>query len=160
VCAGADPQGYASDPALHEFCAAARSSREWLEATAATAHPDVVAQLAELFDSPRCGDILLFAAPGWHFSDKMIGGHGAIEREEMIVPLYYSGPGITPGAKIAAGRQADLVPTVLDLMGLSSRLPRLPRLDGASLAGQLRGTVVAGRSAEARSVIAGRAESP
>jgi hypothetical protein len=78
---------------------AAHTSREWLAATADTSRPDVVPQLLTAFDDPRSGDVILFAAPGWDFSpEEYLGGHGGLEREELIVPLYMAGPGIAAGA--------------------------------------------------------------
>ena len=75
-------------------------SREWLEATAASKHPDAVAQLGDLFDSRRTGDIAIFAAPGWDFSPKYVGGHGGLEPDEMHIPMYFAGPAIGPGKHV------------------------------------------------------------
>lgn len=138
VVRGDDPLRYDAHPAAGKLRGSiAHSSREWLNATAASDHPDMVPQLVALFDTRRAGDVSLFAAPGWDFSDVHRGNHGGIEREEMIIPFYIAGPGIKPGTKVRAGRVADLVPTVLDLMGLAKRVPEGTRFDGVSLAPEL-----------------------
>jgi arylsulfatase A-like enzyme len=131
------------DPLFHEDGGAPpiadgqlHPSREWLEATASLRHPDAVAQLGDLFDNRRTGDLAVFAAPDWDFSEQYLGGHGGLEAEEMHIPMYFAGPHVTPGTRIHAGRLVDLVPTVLDLMGVGERSAWY-RFDGASLAPEL-----------------------
>jgi arylsulfatase A-like enzyme/Tfp pilus assembly protein PilF len=65
--------------------------------------------------------------------------HGFFVYESTLhVPLLLRGPGIPPGGKLSANaRSADLLPTLLDLLGLA-RPPGL-RLSGRSLAPALRG---------------------
>ncbi|MEO6711634.1 MAG: alkaline phosphatase family protein [Planctomycetota bacterium] len=134
---GEDPLGYFDDAGLQAWIkAGAHASREWLESTAEQAHPDLVPQLLLAFDHRRSGDVILFAAPGWDFSTKYRGGHGGIEREEMIVPLFFAGPGIRAGVEIKAARLVDIVPTLLDLTGTAA--PAGARFDGVTLADFLR----------------------
>jgi len=135
---GADPLGYFEDAELQTWIkAGAHASREWLESTAEQEHPDLVPQLLLAFDHRRSGDVILFAAPGWDFSTKYRGGHGGIEREEMIVPLYFAGPGIRAGVEIPAARLVDIVPTLLELTGTAA--PRAAHFDGVTLANFLSG---------------------
>jgi arylsulfatase A-like enzyme len=137
VIAGDDPlfHGEAVPPVADgQF----HDSRQWLEATASLRYPDAVAQIGSLFDHRRLGDMVLFASPGWDFSKLYLGGHGGLERDEMCIPLYFAGPGIAPGRRIPAARLVDVVPTVLDLMSLGDRAQRACRLDGVSIASQLR----------------------
>ena len=137
VLSGDDPLGYGDDGRLHDWLATAHTSREWLAATAELRHPDVVPQLVEAFDDPRSGDLILFAATGWDFSRELyLGGHGGIERDEMIVPLWLAGPGIRAGAEVPAARLVDLVPTLLELAGKQPEGG--PGFDGVSLAQELR----------------------
>jgi len=137
VLAGDDPLGYGADVRLRDWLATAHTSREWLEATAELRHPDIVPQLVEAFDDPRAGDLILFAAPGWDFSRELyLGGHGGIERDEMVVPLWLAGPGIRAGAEVPAARLVDLVPTLLDLAGMQPEDGA--GFDGVSLAKELR----------------------
>lgn len=135
--AGEDPLAYDADERLREWIdAGAHTSREWLAATADQRYPDLVPQLVTAFDHPRSGDLLLFAAPNWDFADHYVGGHGGVEREEMVVPLYLAGPGIRAGVELPTARLVDLVPTLLELSGFELG-PSL-RFDGISLAPQLR----------------------
>lgn len=135
LLSGEDPLGYSAE--LWEWIEdGPHTSREWLEATAEERHPDVVPQLVVAFDHARCGDVMLFAAPSWDFSEKYAGGHGGIEREEMIVPLYIAGPGIRAGAELPAARLVDLVPTLLELSGATAL--ETQRFDGVSFAHLLR----------------------
>lgn len=139
VAYGADPLGYSSEPRAAALCDGAyHRSREWLEATATLPHPDIVPLLGEAFESPRAGDVMLFAAPGWSFSTDSLGGHGGLERDEMSIPLFFAGPGLPPGGSVPVGRLADIVPTVLDLMGWRDAKTHPRQFDGVSLAGRLR----------------------
>jgi predicted AlkP superfamily pyrophosphatase or phosphodiesterase len=133
----ADPLEYDGDEHLQRWIeTGGHTSREWLEATADHRHPDLVPQLVTSFDHPRSGDLILFAAPTWDFSEKYFGGHGGVEREEMIVPLYLAGPDIRAGVEIAAARLVDIAPTLLELAGV--RVPPTQHFDGISLAPRLR----------------------
>ncbi len=133
-----DPLGFADEPALDAFAKAGwHTSREWLAATAASKHPDFVPQIIELFDSPRMGDLVVFAASDWVFAGHEQGEHGSCLPEDMLIPLYFAGPGLPNGASIPCGRLVDVTPTILDLLGEEDRIPTLA-LDGESLAPQLR----------------------
>ena len=135
VLEGRDPLLYDETAALSGWTQSAHTSREWLEATADTSRPDVVPQLLTAFDDPRSGDVILFAAPGWDFSpEEYLGGHGGLEREELIVPLYLAGPGIAAGGELPAARLVDVVPTLVELAGVPVESPRF---DGVSLAQEL-----------------------
>ena len=139
VVSGRDPLGYENHPQAARLCDGAfHSAEQWLDATLQTDAPDFVYQEFELFDSPRVGDIVAFARPGWDFSRMDVGGHGSFFPQEMFVPMVFAGPGIQHGAVIRTARIIDLMPTVIDLMGLSDRLKGIGPLDGVSLAGQLR----------------------
>jgi len=69
------------------------------------------------FRSPRAGDMIVFAAPGWDFGGTHKGGHGGIRAEEdMHVPLLLAGPGV-PHTRVDVARTVDLAPTLLQLLG-------------------------------------------
>jgi arylsulfatase A-like enzyme len=130
VLTGGDPLGYDADERTAELLdGEPRTSREWLAATAQHAHPDAVPQLAAAFECARAGDVLVFAAPGWDFSPEYAGGHGGLLAEEMLVPLFLTGPRIPRGAELPFARLVDVVPTLLELRGAD--VP--PELDGVSL---------------------------
>ena len=115
---GEDPFGYARAPHLRSFVAGGSfTATEWLEATARTEYPDLVVQLPEFFDSPRAPDVFLSPADGYGFRSGKAAGHGALSRSEMVVPLVFAGPGVTPGRRPVA-RTVDLAPTLLRWLGV------------------------------------------
>jgi hypothetical protein len=133
-----DPLGYMADVKLAGFLAAGpHTSREWLEATANADIPDFVGQIVELFDSPRSGDIVLFAQRGWDFAPKDVAGHGSIFADEMGVSMVFAGPGIAAGRSIEYARTTDVMPTIVELLGAGERLRDIEGLDGVSLAPRL-----------------------
>ncbi len=134
-----DPLAYLRDPDLAKFVSAGwHDSREWLAATASSRHPDFVPQLVEMFDSPRTGDLVVFAADGWLLYPNEHAGHGSTLYRDMHVPLYFAGPDLPPGTRVQLARLVDLVPTLLGLLGESKRLERFPPIDGIDISAQLR----------------------
>ncbi len=137
VTRGTDPLGYASNAEAAALMDGKHHDADaWLAATLDTPKPDCVVQLVELNDSPRAGDIMLFAADGWDFAPGDRGGHGGLLRHEIVVPWVWAGPGLPRGAAITAARTVDLMPTMLDLIGRPHAIP--PGLDGRSIARRLR----------------------
>jgi arylsulfatase A-like enzyme len=133
-----DVLGYMRNADLAAFVAGGwHDSRSWLAATGGEEFPDFVPQIVELFDSPRAGDVVVFAESDWTFDPQLPGGHGSVVAADMRVPFYFAGPDLPAGASIPCGRTVDLVPTVLDLLGELHRLADLS-LDGISLARDLR----------------------
>lgn len=85
----------------------------------ATPYPDAPRQLLQLLASPRAGDIVLAAAPGWDFRGRWEipehrAGHGSLTREHMEVPIVASVP---LGA--APVRTVDLMPLMLAHLGIA-----------------------------------------
>ncbi|MCB9850700.1 MAG: alkaline phosphatase family protein [Phycisphaerales bacterium] len=114
------------------------TSREWLATSADAEWPDFVPQVVEMFDSPRAGDIVLFADSDWTFDAHWRGGHGSCLACDMHVPLFFSGPGLPAGGRIHSGRLVDVMPTVLDMLDHRDRLAGAPPIDGISLLSALR----------------------
>ena len=113
-----DVLGYLADPDLAAFVAAGfHPSRAWLAATADQRLPDVVPHLPPLLHVRRAGQVVVFAAPGYSFV-REAGGHGGLDRDERLMTFLLAGPGIEPGTVIATARSVDLVPTLLDLLGV------------------------------------------
>lgn len=134
-----DPLGYREDPELAAFVDAGwHGSREWLAVTAATRFPDFVPQVVEMFDSPRAGDIVVFAASDWSFGGPDLSGHGSCLATDMRVPMYFAGPSLPRGGRIHHGRLVDVMPTVLDLLGEAGRLDQFGPIDGVSLKSELK----------------------
>lgn len=113
---GGDPLGWGR--ALPAAALAGRPAEpdEWLAWTSGTDYPDLPAQILAYFRAPRAGDIAVFAAPGWDFNNVNRAGHGGLRPEDMHVPLLLAGPGIDRG-KLSTARTADLMPTLLKLLG-------------------------------------------
>lgn len=93
-----------------------------------TDYPDAVVQLADMVPSARAGDMVISAAPGWDLRDKYEptphrSTHGALHREQMLVPLIVDSLPDRPPR-----RTADVMPSALVRMGL----PVPAGLDGAS----------------------------
>ncbi len=137
VTKGTDPLGYAPSPKASALMDGEYHDADaWLAATLDTPKPDCVVQLIELNDSPRSGDIVLFAADGWAFGGAEKGGHGGLLNHEIIVPWIWAGPGLPAKSSITAARTVDLMPTMLHLIGRPEAIPA--GLDGKSLAERLK----------------------
>jgi hypothetical protein len=105
-----DPFGFAAVPErmTHE---------EALERTFETAYPDALVQLVQLLRSPRTGDLIVSATPGFDLrfryeSPEHRSSHGALYRQHMLVPLALSAP-----LDARPMRTADVFATVLDWLG-------------------------------------------
>jgi hypothetical protein len=117
-----DPFGYRSLPKR-------MSTDEALKSTFNTEYPDGILQIIQLLESPRSGDLLVSAKPGYdlrakHEKPEHRSSHGSLSSEHMHVPL---------AVNFKIGREyprtVDLYPTILRLMG--HRIPE--RVDGTSL---------------------------
>ncbi|MFO0972636.1 MAG: alkaline phosphatase family protein [Phycisphaerae bacterium] len=130
-----DVLNYLADPARAAFVRAGwHGSRDWLRQTADSDFPDLVPQIVELFDSPRAGDIVFFAASDWDFGrEEPAAGHGSVLPDDIDVPMAFAGPGVRAGAVVDVARNCDLMPTVLDMLGIRDRLHNPPPIDGVSL---------------------------
>jgi len=114
------------------------SRDDWFAATVGTDAPDLPGQLCEMFDTPRSGDVVLFAANGWGLGWVENAGHGSLSAEEMFVPMLWAGPDIAAGAKVSCARVCDVMPTILEIAGVSDRLSRQSPIDGVSLLSKMR----------------------
>jgi len=91
-------------------------------------YPDALVQIAHLAGSPRAGDLIVSAARGWDLRDSFepmphVSTHGALLREQMLVPLLVSHP-----LRRRPRRTADVMPSVAQLLGVRPG----DGLDGAS----------------------------
>ncbi|MFO1519306.1 MAG: alkaline phosphatase family protein [bacterium] len=107
---GGDPFGYAALP--REM-----SDRESLRLTASSEYPDALAQLLQIFRSPRTGDWVISARKGWDLRKRFEhpehrGSHGGLIKEHMLVPFFCNAP--LPSETV---RTCDVYPTILKLMG-------------------------------------------
>lgn len=96
----------------------ALDSNAAFEACARTQYPDSIVQLSSLMGAPRTGDIVISAARDWDLRSRFepvahVSTHGALLREQMIVPLIIDRP-----VARAPQRTADVFPSALEVMGL------------------------------------------
>jgi hypothetical protein len=88
--------------------------------THTTPYPDALVQLSWLCASHRSGDIVVSASDGWDLRARFepvthVSTHGALTRDQMLVPLLVD----VPHAR-APQRTTDVVPSALELLGLSA----------------------------------------
>lgn len=111
VCTEGDPLGLGGT--LRDLDADAA----W-QATHASAYPDALVQLSWLGASSRSGDVIVSAASGWDLRARFepvrhVSTHGALLRDQMLVPLIVDCPTTRPPQ-----RTADIVPSALDLLAI------------------------------------------
>ena len=134
-----DPLRCRNDETLLRFIdSGPHDSRSWLHATAESQFPDFVPQIVEMFDSPRAGDAVVFAAEAASFDRSNRGGHGSALRRDMIVPMIWSGPDIPSGGRIEVARTVDVTPTLLELLSVPLPGREMLAMDGVSLTEALR----------------------
>jgi len=105
------------------------SSEEALTHSFNTEYPDALLQIIQLLESPRTGDLILSASPGYdlrakHENPEHRSSHGALFRDHMLVPLVMN-------AKVNKEfiRTVDIFPTILSFLGQ----PIPNNIDGISL---------------------------
>lgn len=107
---GNDPFGYGQLPVD-------LTPRSCLEQTIGSDYPDAPFQIAHLLISPRAGDVILSAMPGFDLRDKYEhpehrGSHGSLHASHMRVPLLSN-----RCFEQRPVRTADVFPTALTLLG-------------------------------------------
>lgn len=100
-----------------------------LKLTFHTEYPDAPLQLVQLLESPRSGDLVISAKPGFdlrlkHENPEHCSSHGALFRGHIVVPLCMS-----VRIRKEFVRTVDVYPTILRLLGK----PVPPGVDGVSL---------------------------
>lgn len=130
-----DKEGYLNyrtfngDPFDYRYLPEKMNIDEALELTYNTNYPDGILQIVQLLESPRSGDLVVSANPGFdlrarHEKPEHCSSHGGLFKEHMLVPVTISAKVNKPYA-----RTVDLYPTILSLMGYS-----LPAgIDGVTL---------------------------
>ncbi len=119
---GADPFGYGALPER-------MTPAEVAASTAASDYPDAPWQVCEFFRSPRAGDLIVCARPGYDLRARFEyqphnGSHGGLHREHMLVPAAVNGAW---GAERI--RSVDLFPSILQSLGK----PIPDAIDGAAV---------------------------
>jgi len=126
---GVDPLGYQKENTGLEY-GKPYSHEKWLESTIKLELPDVPKRLFGFFDCVYAPNMAVTSEFDWHFWSvydvaekkkkalKNHQNHDGLYYCESIVPLTFSGPDFKDGAEITLGRNADVVPTILDAMGI------------------------------------------
>ncbi|MFC1477503.1 alkaline phosphatase family protein [candidate division KSB1 bacterium] len=125
VISGPDPLGYSGSAVSRALMNGDFHDKDlWYKKTLGTDYPDALFQISQIFDSERCGDIVVSSTPGWDFmNQEHQATHGGLEKDEMMVPCVFAGPGIKEGETILQARTVDLYPIYLEFFGV-------PNLDG------------------------------
>lgn len=120
VVDGADPLGYKNDESCsHLVGSGFHPADDWLEYTCSALRPNGPEAISQVFDSERCGDILISAAQDWELCEDYYphkGDHGRLIREDVCVPLIIGGDGIRKESMKCA-RITDICPTILEILG-------------------------------------------
>ncbi|MBC8233787.1 alkaline phosphatase family protein [bacterium] len=120
VVNGIDPLGYKDDNLCsHLVDSGFHSADEWLEHTCDALRPNGPEAISQVFDSDKCGDILISAAQDWEICEDYYphkGDHGRLIREDVRVPLIIGGYGIKKGS-LKYARITDVCPTILEILG-------------------------------------------
>ena len=125
---GADPFGY-NFTSKNGRAGLQTHERIILNDTIGSDYPDAPYQLAHIFTSPRCGDLVISALPGYDLRLKYEdpehkASHGSLHREHMLVPVLCNIK--LPEVPM---RTVDIFPTYMKLMG--HNIPQ--NIDGISL---------------------------
>ncbi len=119
-----DPFGFQSLPER-------MSSEEALKETFFSEYPDALVQLAQLFENPRSGDVVVTGKMGFDLRDKHetpehSGTHGSLHREHMHVPLLSN----QSWGEKEPTRTVDIFVFMCEMLGI----PISPQVDGVSRA--------------------------
>jgi hypothetical protein len=116
---GVDPLGYVENPEVAWLMDGTYHDKDvWFLATRNTDYPDGIFQIAQIFDSERCGDIVVTAEPGWDLMDQgHIASHGGMDRPQLHVPCVIAGPDVAQGI-VPIARTVDIYPTYLEYLGV------------------------------------------
>lgn len=83
-------------------------------------YPDALLQILQLFESPRSGDVIISAKPGFdlranHEKPEHFGSHGSLHKDHMLVPLL-----MNKNTKFDFARTADIYPTIIEHLGINT----------------------------------------
>ena len=106
-----------------------QTSQQVLASSIKSEYPDAPLQILQLFESPRTGDVVISAKPGFdlratHENPEHCGSHGSLHRDHMLVPII-----MNKNSSSDYARTVDIFPTITEHLGLNT----LDNLDGNSL---------------------------
>ncbi|MGH7885250.1 MAG: alkaline phosphatase family protein [Thermodesulfobacteriota bacterium] len=108
------------DPLGYGYQSKKLDSLDALKESINTSYPDSLLQLIQLFESPRSGDVILSAKPGFdlratHENPEHHGSHGSLHKDHMLVPLV-----ISKKTDSDFARSADIFPIILSHLGIET----------------------------------------
>ncbi len=117
------------DPFGYKFESGQFEEDKSLSMTIDSNYPDALLQILQLFESPRSGDVIISAKPGFdlratHEKPEHYGSHGSLHKDHMLVPLL-----INRKSEFDFARTTDIFPTMVRHLGFD--LPS--NIDGKSL---------------------------
>lgn len=128
----AEPLGLPINNLAQNSSSLTLTKNESLKLTFNTHYPDVFVQLAQLFSSPRSGDVVISATSGSDLRERYEipehkSSHGALCPEHMKIPFLMNYP--LNEKNLLTFRSVDVFPTYLELLGY----PIPEGIDGRSL---------------------------
>ena len=118
-----------NDPFDYKNLKGLLSYKEILDKTFDTDYPDALTQIHQLFNSNRCGDLVISCNEGFDLRDNFEipehkSSHGSLKKEHMLVPLIMN-------KKVTEDkiRTVDLFPTILWFLNYKSPI----KTDGKKL---------------------------
>ncbi|MFW9898469.1 MAG: alkaline phosphatase family protein [Candidatus Thorarchaeota archaeon] len=98
---------------------------EWLGATYSIDFPILIDQIPRYFKNPRCCDIMISTCGEYGFGyehgktkNPHVYSHDIALKNSMTVPMILGGSEEVPSYKIPYCKTTDIVPTLLDLLGI------------------------------------------
>lgn len=113
-----DPLGYSENSGLkHLLDGRAHSPHEWEKATAGERYPDAIANIGQIFNDGRAGDIFVTARAPYGLREVKKGNHGGLTDGDMRTFLAIGGPTV-PAGKYGVVRPIDIYPLLVQWFGL------------------------------------------
>jgi len=126
IIAGEDPLHYSHDPTIFTRLLDGKfhDSQEWLQVTAHSRYPATPELVYHYFRCPFAGNVVIVPEDPYNYFVRDDGLHKIYmhdrdNREEIIVPLVFAGPGIKKKYVIPCAKNVDVLPTILRWLNYS-----------------------------------------
>jgi hypothetical protein len=126
VLDGEDPLYYTQDSTIASRLLDGNfhDNREWLQVTARHRFPATPEVVFHYFMCTYAGNVVVVPEDPYNYFVKDDGLHKVYmhdrdNREEIIVPLVFMGPGIKAEFRIPSAKNVDVLPTILRWLGVS-----------------------------------------
>lgn len=116
--AAGDPLGYSDNMDLKGLLdGRAHSTHEWEKATSKERYPDAIANIGQIFNDGRAGDIFITARAPYGLREVKKGNHGGLTDDDMRIFIAIEGPTV-PAGKYGTARPIDIYPLLVQWFGL------------------------------------------